>query len=61
MIPMQLFFKVTGVDLISAFRGIQTAITFQYIASLGDDIKVGDTVEVSLHFDGTVIKRSVTK
>ena len=55
------FFKVTGVDLISAFRGIQTAITFQYIASLGDDIKVGDTVEVSLHFDGTVIKRSVTK
>jgi len=55
------FLKVTGIDLISAFRSIQTAITFQYLASLNDEIQSGDTVEISLHFDGTVISRSITK
>jgi uncharacterized protein YegL len=55
------FLKVTGIDLISAFRSIQTAITFQYLANIEDNIQAGDIVEVSLHFDGTVIKRSITR
>ena len=55
------FYKATGVDLVGAFRSIQTSITFQYLANLIDKAKKGDKVTISLNYNGAKVSRSVTR
>jgi len=55
------FYKATGVDLVSAFRSIQTSITFQYLARLIDKAEKGDIVTISLNYNGAKISRSITR
>ena len=55
------FFKVTGTDLVSAFQSIQTSITFQYLASLDNSANSGDTVKLTLNYNGESANRSVIR
>ena len=55
------FYKATGVDLVGAFRSIQTSITFQYLANLIDKAKTGDKVTISLNYNGAKVSRSVIR
>jgi hypothetical protein len=55
------FYKATGVDLVAAFRSIQTSITFQYLANLIDKAKKGDKVTISLNYNGAKVSRTVTR
>ncbi len=55
------FIDVKGTNLVSAFRSIQTSITFQYLANLIDKAKTGDKVTISLNYNGVKASRSVTR
>ncbi len=55
------FYKATGIDLVAAFRSIQTSITFQYLANLIDKAKKGDKVTISLNYNGAKVSRTVTR
>jgi hypothetical protein len=55
------FLDVKGTNLLSAFRSIQTSITFQYLANLAKSAKAGDVIKLTLNYNGAKAERSVTR
>ncbi len=55
------FLDVKGTNLVSAFRSIQTSITFQYLANLVEAVSSGNKVALTLHYNGETATREVTR
>jgi Mg-chelatase subunit ChlD len=53
-------FVVADADLTAVFQSIQTGITFQYIANLGEALVEGDVVNLTMDYNGLQVSREIT-
>ncbi|HHL19641.1 MAG TPA: VWA domain-containing protein [Thiothrix sp.] len=55
------FFNVKSSDISNVFQGIQTNITYQYKATISNAVTTGDTLQLSINYNGETTTRNIQK